>query len=300
MSNPKTIKEGDILGCIMCGHTRTVTKELILEVCKHNFQRTDASVLLLSDLTRFKCSECGNKKIQYVSDAINVSDEKMQFCDSISVGELIISKKDTDNKTTSELDPDELKQLTPEGNETRECLPETIVIIHEGNSYLWNGKKWCDKNTYLEPPRAIMTRLDALAADQITAQDNAVTDLDELLKKAKQAQEHDQIQRSLNLIRRVHNKRPTHIGTVAMMCSILRTANQPEKALALADSFRSSKNSSLLTSRAAALCDLNRWDEGLKQIRQVLAIVGNRGGSAEMAFAVYHRIKQAAPELFDD
>ncbi len=93
-----------------------------------------------------------------------------------------------------------------------------------------------------------------------------------------------------------------HVGTAAMMCSILRTANQPEKALVLADKFRSSNYPALLTSRAAVLCDLNRWEEGLKQIKQVLAIgmKSGKGGGSEEAFAVYRRIKTNASELFDE
>jgi len=178
-------------------------------------------------------------------------------------------------------------------------MPDSITVTFDGNQYIWNGKKWFDKNTFLEPPKAIVSKLDALSANQIAADDDAVTDLDELMKRAKQAQEHGQIQRALKLIRQVHEKSPNNVGAVAMLCSILRTANQPEEALSFADKFRNTNNSPLLTSRAAVLCDLNRWEEGLKQIKQVLAIGMRRGGSNSEALAVYSRIKKNAPELFD-
>ena len=63
------------------------------------------------------------------------------------------------------------------------------------------------------------------------------------------------------------------LGSVAaVLCSILREGGLPDEALALADQHRSSNYPPILTSRAAALCDLGRWEEALQQIRQVLAI----------------------------
>jgi hypothetical protein len=50
------------------------------------------------------------------------------------------------------------------------------------------------------------------------------------------------------------------------------------------------------------LCDLHRWDDALKQIRQVFTIrlkSKKRNGHDEAA-AVYSRIKQNASHLFDE
>jgi predicted Zn-dependent protease len=181
-------------------------------------------------------------------------------------------------------------------------MSKPITVTLDGDEYLWDGKKWFSRNTFLEPPNAIVTKLHALSAKQMSAQDETITDIDELLRRAKQAQEHGQIQRALKLVRLIHAQKPKHVEAVALVCSILRTVNQPEKALFLADKFRGTNYAPILTSRASALCDLNRWDEGLEQIQQVIAIdikSGKNCGSPA-ALSIYSRIKDNAPELFDE
>jgi len=175
-------------------------------------------------------------------------------------------------------------------------MPAPITVTFDGKQYQWNGEKWFDKSTYLEPPTTIASKLHALSAVQIAAQDDIVTDLKKLLKRVKNPQKHRQIQRTLKVLRRYRDKSHKRVETVAILCGILRKANQPEEALALADEFLGTNYCPLLTARAAVLCDLNRWEEGLKQIRQIPAI--DKGSGETEATAVYSRIEQNAPELF--
>ncbi len=181
-------------------------------------------------------------------------------------------------------------------------MSETITVPFEDNEYVWDGKKWFDRNTFLEPPEAIVSKLHALSANQLSAQDETITDIDELLQRANHAHKHGQIKRALKLARLIHAQRPKHVETVAMLCGILRTVNRPEKALLLADRFRYSNYSPILTSRASALCDLGRWKEGLKQIRQAIAIESKSKKSSRSleALSVYNRIRDNAPDLFDE
>jgi hypothetical protein len=53
----------------------------------------------------------------------------------------------------------------------------------------------------------------------------------------------------------------------------------------------------LLTSRAAALRDLGRWEEALLQVNHVIAISAGRGGPEIMG--ARGRVKAARPDLFD-
>ena len=181
-------------------------------------------------------------------------------------------------------------------------MSKPITVTFEGNNYTWDGKKWFDAKKFIEPPKAVASKLHALSANQMSAQDEAITDIDELLRRAKQAQENGQIKRALKLARLIHAQKPKHVEAVTMLCSILRTVNQPEKALLLADRFRSSNYSPILISRASALCDLNRWEEGLKQIRQVLAVetTSKKSSGNPEALSVFSRIKDNAPDLFDE
>lgn len=168
------------------------------------------------------------------------------------------------------------------------------VFVFEGVRYKWTGSSWYDATDNMKPPLGVIARLNALIAGDLKAEDEKITDPDELVERAKQAQAGVQMQRALELSQRALKLRPTHFGTAAVVCSILRKRNRPDEALLIADRFRDSEYPPLLTSRAAALCDLERWDEALKQIRQVLAI----SNGASEALAVYSRIKAGAPSLF--
>lgn len=181
-------------------------------------------------------------------------------------------------------------------------MPKSITVTFDGNQYTWNGKRWFNKNTYLEPPTVISSKLNTMIAKQIKTQGEKITDVDELLRKTKKAQYQGDIPRALKLARQAYNQEPQHRETVATLCSVLRTANKSREAVAVANNFRSSNYSPILTSRAAALCDLNRWDDALRQIRQVFAmrLKSRKSGKSEEALAVYGRIKQNASYLFDE
>ncbi|MCB0226529.1 MAG: hypothetical protein KDI02_22745, partial [Anaerolineae bacterium] len=60
------------------------------------------------------------------------------------------------------------------------------------------------------------------------------------------------------------------------------------------EAFRDTNYSPLLTSRAAALCDLKRWEEAKKTIGRCLVISKN-----ETAFSVVNRIKAERPDLYE-
>jgi hypothetical protein len=78
-----------------------------------------------------------------------------------------------------------------------------------------------------------------------------------------------------------------------MLCAVLRDKGLPQQALDETQAIRRTDYPPLLTSRAAALCDLERWEEAVKELRPVLAM-----GGSEEAFSVVHRIKKARPDLY--
>jgi hypothetical protein len=171
------------------------------------------------------------------------------------------------------------------------------TITLNGKHFVWDGSRWYGARDYLEPPASVICKLNALMEDQFAAEDEAVTEPQELLSMSKRIQEAGQLGRALRFARRSFQARPDDAGTAAVLSSILRKAQRPEEALDVGDRFRASSYRPILTSRAAALCDLERWDEALRQIRQVFAI--GEGKGSEEALLVWNRIAAAAPELLD-
>jgi tetratricopeptide (TPR) repeat protein len=175
------------------------------------------------------------------------------------------------------------------------------TVTLDARRYVWTGARWYGATDYLTPPVKIVRQLNALIAGQLMVEDDAVANPDELLDRAKRAQEAGgQLDRALRLARRACGARPGHVGSAAVLCSILRETHRPEEALAVAERFRGSGYPPILTSRAAALCDLGRWEEAIRQIRQVLAIGMRTGTSSGEALAVYSRIKAGAPGLLKE
>jgi predicted Zn-dependent protease len=147
----------------------------------------------------------------------------------------------------------------------------------------------------MRPPKAIVSKLNALLKDQLSRDDDAVADPSLLLERAKQARDNQQFDRAIQLLQRVLKLRPGYAGALAVLCSVLRKQGRPEKALHETEAARHLPYSPLLTSRAAAMCDLGMWEATKQEIARVLAMPGDRGE----AFEVVHRIKAARPDLYE-
>ena len=82
---------------------------------------------------------------------------------------------------------------------------------------------------------------------------------------------------------------------MAVLCSVLRKQGAPEKALHETEASPHLPYSPLLTSRAAAMCDLGMWEAAKREVVRVLAMPGDHDG----AFEVVHRIKASRPDLYE-
>jgi hypothetical protein len=172
------------------------------------------------------------------------------------------------------------------------------TFAYEGERYLWDGIRWTTTG-YVEVPVVVATRLNAHFAEMIEADDVGITDMQELLDRAKRTRDARLLPRAERLAARVLKERPDHLGAAAVLSSILREQLRPEEAIAVTERFPGSRYAPLLTSRAAAMCDLKRWAEALRNIRAAFAAdkaAGNPTG--QEALNVYARIRAGAPHLF--
>src|SRR6266446_5628259 len=134
----------------------------------------------------------------------------------------------------------------------------TRTVVYEGERYKWDGIRWLT-DSYLIVSEVVAARLNECYAEMIEADDMAITDIQQLLDRAKMARDAKSLTRAKRLVERVLRANPHHLGAAAVLSSVLREQLAPDQALAVADRFPGCRYTPLLTSRAAALCDLGRW-----------------------------------------
>lgn len=166
------------------------------------------------------------------------------------------------------------------------------TVLLDGATYIWTGSSWLDSN-FIKPPATVIQRLNGLLEPQLAADDLDTTDIYELTHRARLAREAKQYARAESIARRVLQLHPENHAAATVLCASLRARGLASQALQDTDRFKFSENVPLLTSRAAALCDLHQWEEAKRVIGRALAL-----GGGEEAFLVVKRIKQARPGLY--
>ena len=170
---------------------------------------------------------------------------------------------------------------------------DTVTVELEGKSYIWNGSAWHKATNFLSPPGMIIPKLNNLLSDVLEEEDRSIADIHLLIKRAVNARNWRQYSRSEKLARRIIELEPSNQPALAILCATLRARGYPQKALDETDDYKNVQNPPLLTSRAAALCDLGRWEEAKKTVGRSLAI-----RESEEAYSVVNRIKATRPDLY--
>jgi len=141
----------------------------------------------------------------------------------------------------------------------------------------------------------LTSRLNELLAPLLANEDSAVTDFRGLLQIAQAARGSAQYKRAEAAARRAIELQPASEPAFAILCSVLRHLGASDRAVRETEHLRSTSYPPLLISRAAALCDLERWEEAKATVGRALAI-----GDAPEAFEVVHRIKAKRPDLYEN
>lgn len=170
-------------------------------------------------------------------------------------------------------------------------------VIFENREYEWDGKTWYDRKSCIIPPLHIMHKLNGLIFNELTNEDEQINDVSELFQRARSAKETVQHNRAEIILKRILKLSPNNLPALSMLCSTLRENGEPARALEVTDPFKNHKSEYLLASRAAAFCDLEQWEEAYQQIKKAIEVAGKR---TEFTDSVLNRIRQGAPELFED
>jgi tetratricopeptide (TPR) repeat protein len=163
----------------------------------------------------------------------------------------------------------------------------------DGKEYVWTGSYWHDAKSFVEPSTDKIRQLNELLKDELAKDDAKITNLSILLERASKARKTLQYHRAEDIARKCLELEPGNSAALAVLCAALRAMGLPQQALDETDDYSDISSPPLLTSRAAALCDLERWEEAKKTVGRALAI----SESAE-AFSVMRRIKANRPDLY--
>jgi len=158
--------------------------------------------------------------------------------------------------------------------------------------YIWDGERWVDAKTYMVPPASVIHRLNDLLSDELEAEDNSISNINELMDRAKKARDALQWRRSHNLLNRIFTIRPDYLPALAVLCSLFRKQGRANEAVEKTESYKSSDYGPLMTSRAAALCDIGKWKEAKIQLFMMQSF-----HLSEEAKLVFKRIKAARPDI---
>ncbi len=176
---------------------------------------------------------------------------------------------------------------------------ENLFFDLDGRKYMWNWKYWMDKKSFIEPPLVITSKLNKKLTEAIFNKEIDFSKLHsrELMSIASNCKDAGLYNVSHYLIESILSKSGEDAATLSVLCSLLRKMGKPEEALQRTESCNS-KNGPLLTSRAAAMCDLGLWEKAKKEISKAFALSGDSSNKGE-AFSVYSRIKSARPDLYE-
>ncbi len=154
-----------------------------------------------------------------------------------------------------------------------------ILQDFQNQTYVRTAAGWrLDGKPYTFQP--VVGRLDNELLARLTAEERDEIDPADLVRRAWFGQAFRQYDRVVALATRalrsvIQPPDPRHAGAVvpdcwrseavaaaAMLCSALRELHESQRAIDDTSVFDDGKYSPLMTSRAAALCDVGRWDEG--------------------------------------
>lgn len=166
-------------------------------------------------------------------------------------------------------------------------MGEPKQITLERSTYIWDGKRWYHAKTFVTPPTVDILKLDSLLLKALEEEDGAILEIDDLLGRARQADEVLQHHRVALIAQRILKLEPGHGGAATLLCSSLRAQHRPAQALKATQALKDTDYAPLLVARAAAFCDLERWQEALDAITRARAV-----GAGKLATQVARRIKK--------
>ena len=165
-------------------------------------------------------------------------------------------------------------------------MEEPKQINLNRGTYIWDGIRWYHTKTFITPPTVDVIKLNILLLKALEEEDLSITDVGDLLARAQKAGDDLQHRRRGLIAERILDLEPGHSAAAEILCSSLRAQNRPAQALKATQRMKDTDHAPLLVARAAALCDLERWEDALGEIKRAQAV-----GAGKLATPVVKRIR---------
>jgi tetratricopeptide (TPR) repeat protein len=168
-------------------------------------------------------------------------------------------------------------------------------IEWEGRWYFLSPKGFYDAQTFLKPAQLIDQHLKAACARELEIAFRTEKSVPSLLKHSRLAKDLGYLDLAEKITEQALVAEPQNCFAIARLSSILRARGLPQQALEVtAQVPQGDQTHPVLTSRAAALCDLERWPEADQTIRRALGLLRSHPKvDATEAFSVLQRIRRA-------
>jgi len=174
-------------------------------------------------------------------------------------------------------------------------MAERFEIDWEGRRYFLSPKGFYDAQTFLKPPEAIHQHLKAACARELETVLQTERNVPLLLKQSRLAKDLGYLDLAEKITEQALSAEPQNCFAIARLSSILRARGLPREALEVTARVPvEAQTVPILTSRAAAFCDLELWQEAENVIRRALGRLNGRPKlEATEAFSVLQRIRHA-------
>ena len=174
-------------------------------------------------------------------------------------------------------------------------MTERFEMEWERRRYFLSPRGFCDAQTFLKPPEAIHQHLKAAYARELEVVLRTERNVPLLLKHSRLAKDLGYSDLAEKITEQALLAEPQNCFAIARLSSILRAKGQPRQAIEVTGRIpEGAQTHPILTSRAAALCDLELWPEADKIIRRALGRLSGRPKlEATEAFSVLQRIRHA-------
>ena len=148
-------------------------------------------------------------------------------------------------------------------------------FTYQGRRYLWRSHRWFDQD-YIQVEERLARELDLA----FPRPPKGPLELARLRREAREAGH-------VHSLAAVGPPDPADPVSVAVHSAIYRDLRQPERAVRLTESWRDSRDPAVLVVRAAALCDMELWQEAWRAAERAKAC-----GAGWYADSVLRRISK--------